>query len=703
MRLQTRTHFKISPNLRRGFFVALFISLLPFSQLYPANSTANTFTLLQGFTEDLDGKHVPYVSIVFQNSQTFILSDANGQFSYALPLQWEDSVQVQRIGYKPRVISTQELLQSGKIKLVSNTLSVGAIEVQAESNKSDVAPALSRHTKTPGAGAQNHNKMLSHIPGIQIKSYGGPAGISTLSLDGGPSSHTRVVVNGIDITSAQNGETDISQLPLPFIESMKYIPYDITNSGNGGIDGTIELESGNQQNHIELSSGSFGHAAFDVYLKKQIKGFWTSIQLGSRYEAGNYPVIWDGDETLRSNNHFDQKFAAFTIKKLIRPNIYWLFSSMSSKQDRGVAGQLWSHDTVSHRSDRLQITGSNLGWIQGNGSTHFKISIRNSADNYINPNFRINSDHALKSYNLYLNDKRVLQPWLELNSDLSWHYDEISSSDVGQHERTSISMALTPAFQLPLGVKFIPSYKHHSSPNLYNQTLTGAQLQIDLNFGPLTHLAASRGEIYRYPSFNDLYWIPGGNPLLSPEETDVTTLQAGLDIGPLGDIQIQQQAKQSSNLIQWIPFISYWQPVNVQTATRESTKLMWQFVLPDHQFSIFAHNSWINTQDHAISQRLRYSPERTSAIGFTWSPQAYEINLQYDYVSDRISMYSYPENVILEATEMWSMSFARFWQTRHGNFTLVLSGENLGDINYETIKGYPEPGRSFRLTFNYAR
>ena len=702
MSLNTRTHSKVSPNLRRGFFIALFSLTLPLSSLFPANSNNNNL-LIEGFTEDNAGKSVPYVSIVFQNSQTFILSDENGAFSYALPLQWEDSVLVQRIGYKQKVMATQELLKQGTIRLVPNTLIMDAIEIEAISHPTDIATPLSHHTKTSGSGSQDHSKMLSHIPGIHIKSYGGPAGISTLSLDGGPSSHTRVLVNGIDITSPQNGETDISQLPLPFIESMRYIPYDISHSANGGIDGTIMLESGDQQNHLNFSSGSYGHNAYDIYLKKNILGFWTSVQLGQRHDTGDYPVSWDGEERLRKNNAFDQEFAAISVRKLIRNNLYWLFSTMGSRQSRGVSGLLWSNDTISHRQDQLNLTGSNLGWIQARANTHLKVSIRSSSDDYTNPYFRINSHHNLSSYNVYLNDDRTFTPWLQVISDFSIHHDEISSSEVGTHQRTSRSLAVTPVLQLPLGLKFIPSFKQHVSPDLYDRSLWGTQLQVPIKIGPLTQIAASQGEIFRYPSFNDLYWVPGGNPNLNPEETDVTTFQAHFDLGFLGDIQMQKQKKASRNLIQWIPLLSYWQPVNVQSATRESSKLIWQFTKPEWQLSSFAHTSWIKTEDKAMSAPLRYSPDRTSAMGITWSPNAYEFNLQYDYTSARISMYGYPQHSILPDMELWSLSIARFWQTGLGNLTMVLSSNNLTDTRYETIKGYPEPGRSYRLALRIAR
>jgi len=180
-------------------------------------------------------------------------------------------------------------------------------------------------------------------------------------------------------------------------------------------------------------------------------------------------------------------------------------------------------------------------------------------------------------------------------------------------------------------------------------------------------------------------------------------MEAGFDLGFMGDVQLQTQTKKSSNLIQWMPVLSYWHPVNVQSAIRESTKLIWQLTNQEKQISFFAHTSWISTRDLVMEQALRYSPTRTSAMGITWIPEAYELNIQYDYVSERISMYGYPEHIILDAMELWSMSVARFWRSSYGSLTLILAGDNLANLRYETIKGYPEPGRTIRFTINYAR
>ena len=702
MRLKTRTHTKTSPNLRRGFFIVLSVLCISSQTLFSANTTSN-YSILHGQTLDHRGKTIPYVSLTFQDSEVFLLSDENGHFSYSSSVTSSDSVFVHRIGYKDRTLTVDDLYRLRTITLIPEVLRMESVSVEGESGSHRTLTVLGEHKRTQGSAMTDHKNLLSRIPGISIKSYGGPAGISTLSMDGGPSSHTLVMVNGIDISSAQNGEADLSQLPLPFVESMSYLPYDITQSGNGGIDGVIKLESGDQRTHFNFSQGSFGHRALDISLNKQIAGFWTSFQIGQRKEEGNYPVVWDGSSSIRRNNQLEQEFVALSVRKMIRSDLYWQFTSMSSQQSRGVAGLLWSPDTVSHRDDQLTLLGSTVGWIRELGSSHLYINSRQSRENYINPYLRIDSDHQLRGYNAKLEHKQHMGEWLELRGDLIYNLDEITSSNTDTHTRKAWSASLAPTLQIMKSLLLTPTVKLHYSPDLYERYLRDIQIHVPIDWGVLSNVAFSSGEVFKYPSFNDLYWEPGGNPDLDPEETNVTTIQSNFDLRQFGSLHLQWQKKESENLIQWMPVLSYWQPGNVQSATRESSKALWKIDLTEPKLSAYAHITLIKTLDHQRDLPLRYAPEQTSAMGLTWSPHSLELNLQYNYVSDRISMYSYPQDIIIGQTSLLSGSIANTWSNNWGELTLILSVDNLGDVNHETIKGYPEPGRSYRISTKFSR
>jgi outer membrane receptor protein involved in Fe transport len=64
-------------------------------------------------------------------------------------------------------------------------------------------------------------------------------------------------------------------------------------------------------------------------------------------------------------------------------------------------------------------------------------------------------------------------------------------------------------------------------------------------------------------------------------------------------------------------------------------------------------------------------------------------------------MYSWPEDIALKAYNDISFSSSYTWDKRFGALIFTAAVTNLMDTAYATLLGYPEPGRSFRLTMTY--
>ena len=52
--------------------------------------------------------------------------------------------------------------------------------------------------------------------GIQVRDYGGPAGLKTVSSPTGYSEHILITFDGLNLNSPQNGVFDMSSLPADF-------------------------------------------------------------------------------------------------------------------------------------------------------------------------------------------------------------------------------------------------------------------------------------------------------------------------------------------------------------------------------------------------------------------------------------------------------------------------------------------------------
>lgn len=631
-----------------------------------------------------------------------MLSDETGYFRSYESIRLDDTLLVTRIGYRARTISASDFSTTSLIYLTPLTVELKPIEVtgrRLHRAGALIAP-LVEHRKSVSMQNHDHRLMLSRIPGLTIKRYGGAAGISTMSVDGGPGSHTQVLINGIDLTSAQNGATDLSQLPRSLVASMRFTPVNAEQIAAQGSDGAVHLETAMGQNQLSISQGSWGRRSINIGLHHSFKSMQMSVSAGHFEDSGTYKVRWNQEETNRQNNAMDQNYASLRVRAAIRPDLFLKGFYLSSAQKRGVAGLIWSPDTVSRREDELQVLGSSLVWLRQHGHSTMQVSHRQSTDRYNNPKLNLDSDHKLRTQQIMLNDHREINTWLLFQSQYKFVQDQVQSSALTPIRRRSMFMALSPTLKLPFGLSVRPAFNQHFSKGLYDQQVYDLQISWAPPLQMIDFVSLERGAVYRYPSFNDLYWEPGGNAGLLPEFSDVTTAQLKVHLGS-SSLLYQWQLKESENLILWMPLHSYWQAQNIQSTTRESHKLVGELDLPG-QVGLYANAAWLDAQDLVLDRKLRYAPPRSSAAGIGWSPGELEFQLQYQFVDERIAMYDYPEDVILEAYELWDFTLAYTWTLPFGRLSSTINMENLLGTHYESIRGYPEPGRMIELGIRFA-
>ena len=102
---------------------------------------------------------------------------------------------------------------------------------------------------------------LPMIPGAFTRDYGGVGGLKTFSMRGGSSSQSLVVVDGARLSSAQTGTVDLSLIPARLIESLRVIRGGASalygaNAVNGVLDLTLQSETKHTTRAYALA-GSF--------------------------------------------------------------------------------------------------------------------------------------------------------------------------------------------------------------------------------------------------------------------------------------------------------------------------------------------------------------------------------------------------------------------------------------------------------------
>ena len=215
---------------------------------------------------------------------------------------------------------------------------------------------------------------------------------------------------------------------------------------------------------------------------------------------------------------------------------------------------------------------------------------------------------------------------------------------------------------------------------------------------------------YRIPTFNELYYAGYGNPDLNPEDAWLTDL--GIDFNHRIDARWNLKLKADV-------FYNFLKDKIVSAPTEEDPNIWAPYNIGKVRSvgtDILAGTSY-ESGDWNVSAEMRYSYQ--SAIDKT--PDSYTYDTPVPYVARH--------TVVISADASWKgLSLAPVWQLRAGRtdsmgempdwntldvnlsksfnvaksrLLLRLAARNILDCRYETVSGYPLPGRSFTGGIEY--
>ncbi len=654
-----------------------------------------------GIVKDTDGRAIPYVYIYNHSRNNWNLTDADGYFLLPPATSPGDSLEISRMGYHSKLITLPIDHNNLFITLKSNPVNFPAIT--ATGKKSNYGEQVNYIQKRVHGNSVGYD-FLKRISGLQLKRYGGPAGISTLSISGNPASYIKVKFEDIDITSPQNGETDLSQIPLPLIG---YAKYDQMGNGSGSGDGIVSLKSWEECSQFTVKTGSFGNKSINGSIMFQVNSITASLLSGYFIHDGNYPVTWRDNTFVRTNNRFVQKFAAFKIKGILSLKFYYQFHFFNSNQDRGIPGQVWSQDDTAQRNDYLRGSSAALGWVSNRGYGKFLLAYRGSYEHYTDTFPTIDSEHSLSAWQASLFQKFQLTKILGSEFRVELKEEEITSSDAGDHLRSTMGIRASFPFEIAPFLSLNPSISHNLSSGLYSETTHHTWISIHLKNSFISSMEYVYSTHFRYPSFNDLYWSPGGNLNLKPEKGNNQSLKVTKAFSSQCKLSVERFQMDNNDLIQWTPSGSQWAPENILHSTNSGWRVYVEWSLNFVPLEGYINSSLVKTEnltpgDH-YKKSLRYAPTGTASASVRWTPGQFGFEVQSHFTGERIAMYSWPEDVTLPSYSVTNLSLSYTLQNWFKRIKLIsiLSADNITNATYETIRGYPEPGRSINFTLQF--
>jgi vitamin B12 transporter len=556
-------------------------------------------------------------------------------------------------------------------------------------------------------GQRNLGDLLSKSSAIYIKSYGLGA-LATPSVRGTGASQTQVFWNGININSPTLGQSDLSILPLIFINKAQlHLGSTSTVDGSGGIGGSIRLDS--EANYYKGEQIQFTQELGSFGLKT------TGIKIGV------------GNGKLQSNTTFYSADAVndYSYQDITLPEKPWV------KQTNNAIKQMGLGQDVSYKFDRNEIEfksiifnsyrqlPSGYGFqnqseqtdasqkfllaynrLQDKSSHTLKVGLVNDELLYKDPVWMYESKYTTQSlssiYNgVYYFNNISVKTFLLNQNDVA-----ISDEFDGNKTRNKSAAYVMLEHEVADNLLYHASIRQEYIDEQVAPLAPSLGLKYKLKEEQAISLNAAK--TFRAPSLNDLYWSWGGNPDLLPEHAYTTELNYHY-IKAKFDVSATVFYSIIDNWIQWAPTeFGFWIPQNIKKVNNTGVELNAKAHVFNTAFSkldVAVNYTYVKSttiasaieDDLSIGNQLIYVPNHVANINVFYSYK----KLSFNY------LHTFTDKVFTDATNDNSLA-AYFPADASVYYTInAISfgcrAQNIFNQQYQVIGGYPMPSRALQF------
>lgn len=531
----------------------------------------------------------------------------------------------------------------------------------------------------------------------------GPGSSSTLSVSGGKSSEVALVWNGIQLSNPMLGVNDYSMISTVDFSSLRVAGMDASSIyGAGSVAGAILMDQQIEydQHPFEFSGGWSTLNQFKATARYSDSGGWwksnTTISaqrsknnfLYTDLNGGRSRLPHAQSEYINANHH-----SRFQNSR----DRYWTVSVWTRKHNREIPPTLTEVQSRASQSDDFFRSTIQYAHRQPKHWMNFKGYFGHQDQEYKNPLIRLHARHRFQNGQFRMDNQWQWADAILLKYGVAENYFTSRSDNyTSRKEQNRFSLY----GQLQYTLQNIPlSFSLFTKPEWVTGQQTGWTYKVKIKYknASLGQLALYGGENIVWPTLNDLYWNPGGNPDLVPEQNWmagiswdkiwVSDFHSGLTV-------FHRYAK---NWIQWIPVSQgLWKPENAKRGQsfgvkshiarninkKVSTKVQYQYIrtfLPG---------------DSPRNLQTVYTPRHMGVVQLN-----YEINKNWfihtsgTYTSTRYVTRDH--SFSLAPYMLWNGDLT--YESNNKRWLLAIQLHNILNKDYNGIQNRPMPGRQIEI------
>lgn len=594
---------------------------------------------------------------------------------------------------------------------------------------------------------------VKHFSGVIVKDYGGIGGLKTVSIRSLGAEHTGISYDGIALTDYQTGQIDIGRFSLDNVDHVSlsigqtnqiFQPARLFASAAVlNIASLTPVFSSRDCLHgfASFKTGSWGLVNPSVHVERKLDNRW-AVTANAEWMSsdGKYPFTLyyanDGLSSHEKRNNTDVRnlrletelFGNFTQKEQFRFKLYYYDSS------RGLPGattyyynhssqHLWDKNFFAQAHYQKELTPK---WvIQTSAKWNW------SYQHYLDPDYNNIEGKTENSYfqqEYYLSESVLYRAFdklsFSLSSDESLNKLNANLSDFAFPSRFTWLSAVAAKYADTFLTATASMLSTCTSESVKSGTAAANQRRlspfVSLSVRPCTSkdfvIRFFYKDIFRLPTFNDLYYTSIGYTGLKPERASqfnggITYSQKISAVLSMFTLSVDAFYNKVHDKIIAVPTknLFVWSMTNLGKVDMKGMDVNASLnvkLAPKWLVDLSGNCSYLRALDKTDSegktynQQIAYTP-RFSASGLC-SIQSPWVTLGCDLIYSG-KRYMLGQNIASNRLNSYtdcSLSARRSFKLRKVSYTLAAELLNVMNKNYEIVKNFPMPGRSFRILLN---
>ena len=648
------------------------------------------------------------------------------------------------------------LLCCSAVSAQERTDTLDAVRVAASMRNGHIsAPQLTVDSSAlKERGLSEIKDVLNSMAGVTVRDFGGIGGLKTVSVRNMGAHHTSVSYDGIPLSDTQSGMVDLNMLPMDNVQcisvgmgsgSLRSSARELLSASSLTIGRKKPVFGEGRKTKVEAAAkgASFGTWGLSAAIQQKL-GIADALEADASWTSsrGNYPYTYYNGSSIVS----EKRLGADAMQGSAELN-YHHSDIVSAKaryygSERGLPGPVIFY--TQHPTERLLTHNSSVSIVY-NPLHHSKNEARNHpVDLRLNAAWLRQYDrhtdtsalYSEKQRNIYLQNEYAVGALvhseavknLELAFATDFYCNTLSSSipecrfPLRLNSVSALSAQYSPDFAK--GLTFTAHFTFSRVKENFRTSSERATEGLDVmrpgGYAGLVWKKESgrqgimvRGSwknTFRLPTFNDLYYARVGNSSLKPEKMNQFNVGAGYSIGgPLFRFELTADAYHYNvkDKIVAVPTLFIWKMQNVGKVRMNGVDVAahcnvqaaeWLRLAVDANFSWQKAIDLSDPSSKNYGHQTAYTPEYSGYFRFGLISKWFTLNYTALLVGERFVL---GQNIAANRLAPYAdhgLSLNKEFNLKKAKFYACLEALNLGGKNYQVIRHYPMPGRSFRIS-----